>query len=153
MLIYATDQGVCLLEFTDRKTLTREIEDLKKRLLCEISTEHNMHTEQAKTELLEYFSGDRKNFDIQLYPQGTTFQQSVWQVLHGIPYGKTISYQEQAKRLQKPSAVRAVASANGANKIAIVIPCHRVIGSNGKLTGYGGGIERKKWLLEFEHSK
>lgn len=153
MLIYATDQGVCLLEFTDRKTLTREIEDLKKRLLCEISTEHNMHTEQAKTELLEYFSGDRKNFNIQLHPQGTTFQQSVWQVLHSISYGETISYQEQAQRLQKPSAIRAVASANGANKIAIVIPCHRVIGSNGKLTGYGGGIERKKWLLEFEHSK
>jgi methylated-DNA-[protein]-cysteine S-methyltransferase len=102
-------------------------------------------------QLEEYFEGKRTEFDLQLNPQGTIFQQSVWKALSTIPYGKTRSYLEQSKKLGDPKAIRAVASANGKNPIWIVIPCHRVIGSDGSLTGYAGGIWRKKWLLEHEN--
>ena len=98
----------------------------------------------------EYFSGKRQTFDLELAPRGTPFQLAVWNALLAIPYGDTISYAELARRIGKPAAVRAVGSANGANPIPVIIPCHRVIGSNGSLTGYGGGIERKQWLLAHE---
>ncbi len=101
-------------------------------------------------QLDEYFSGERKDFDLKLNPKGTNFQQSVWKELNNIPYGKTRTYMEQTKQIGDPKAIRAVASANGKNPIWIVIPCHRVIGSDGSLTGYAGGIWRKKWLLEHE---
>ncbi len=150
MFIGATPKGICLLEFANRTMLESQLHDLQKRLKSPILTGKNQHIEQAGNELQEYFKGKRKKFTVTLDPQGTVFQQSVWQVLLAIPYGKTISYLQQAQQLNKPSAVRAVANANGANKISIIIPCHRVIGSDGNLTGYGGGIERKQWLLDLE---
>jgi methylated-DNA-[protein]-cysteine S-methyltransferase len=101
-------------------------------------------------QLAEYFCGKRRSFDVELAPRGTEFQRAVWSELCRIPFGDTISYAELARRIGKPAAVRAVGAANGANPIAVIVPCHRVIGSNGSLTGYGGGIERKQWLLALE---
>jgi O-6-methylguanine DNA methyltransferase len=102
------------------------------------------------SQLSEYFSGKRRDFTLDLAPKGTPFQLAVWNELLRIPYGSTISYAELARRIGKPSAVRAVGAANGANPIPVIIPCHRVIGANGTLTGYGGGLERKQWLLALE---
>ena len=104
----------------------------------------------ATEQLAEYFAGDRSDFDLPLDPVGTPFQQKSWDVLRTIPYGTTITYGEQAKRLGSPSAVRAVGAANGRNPISIVVPCHRVVGSDGSLTGSGGGLDAKAWLLEHE---
>lgn len=101
-------------------------------------------------QLDEYFEGRREVFDLRLAPQGTTFQQQVWQALQHIPYGRTWSYAELAQHIENPRAIRAVGTANGANPISIIIPCHRVIGSNGTLTGYAGGLARKQALLELE---
>ncbi|MEM7103370.1 MAG: methylated-DNA--[protein]-cysteine S-methyltransferase [Bacteroidota bacterium] len=153
MYACATEQGVCLLEFADRKILEKEFSDLQRRLDAIILAGENQHLAQLKIELEEYFAGQRQQFEVSLHTPGTEFQQAAWRVLHSIPYGKTASYQQQAIKLENPNAVRAVAAANGQNRIAIIIPCHRVIGKNGKLTGYGGGLERKKWLLEHEQSK
>ncbi len=105
---------------------------------------------QVKTQLAEYFSGQRKTFDLNLKPHGTDFQQKVWNALLEIPFGKTVSYHHQAVKLGDVKSIRAVASANGKNPIAIIIPCHRVIGSDGTLTGYAGGLHRKQKLLELE---
>ncbi len=102
------------------------------------------------TQLREYFEGKRKDFSLKLSPEGTDFQKRVWKQLQEIPFGKTMSYQQMANNLGDPKVVRAAASANGKNPISIIIPCHRVIGSDGSLTGYAGGLHRKKWLLEFE---
>ena len=104
----------------------------------------------VETQLAEYFAGARQVFDMPLNPSGTSFQLAVWNELVRIPFGDTITYAELARRIGKPAAVRAVGAANGANPIAVIVPCHRVIGSNGTLTGYGGGIERKQWLLAHE---
>lgn len=98
----------------------------------------------------EYFEGTRENFDLKLNPTGTDFQKKVWDALCKIPYGKTVSYLEFSKKLGDPKAIRAVAAANGKNPLWIIVPCHRVIGSNGDLVGYAGGLHRKKWLLEHE---
>ena len=106
--------------------------------------------EDAVYQLQEYFEGSRKEFQLDLNPEGTEFQKRVWDALEKIPFGKTLSYLELAKQLGDVKAIRAVASANGKNPLWIVIPCHRVIGSNGDLTGYAGGIHRKKWLLAHE---
>lgn len=102
-------------------------------------------------QLEEYFAGERTEFNLKLNPKGTDFQQSVWGELLNIPFGKTRTYLEQTKKIGDPKAIRAVASANGKNPIWIIIPCHRVIGSDGSLTGYAGGIWRKKWLLAHEN--
>ncbi|MCB0451953.1 MAG: methylated-DNA--[protein]-cysteine S-methyltransferase [Aequorivita sp.] len=104
----------------------------------------------AVLQLQEYFEGNRKEFNLKLSPEGTDFQKRVWQQLQQIPFGKTTSYQQMANTLGDPKVIRAAASANGKNPISIIIPCHRVIGSDGSLTGYAGGLHRKKWLLEFE---
>lgn len=106
--------------------------------------------ESARQQLAEYFAGKRKVFDLELNPKGTDFQKKVWRELVKIPYGRTISYGELAKRIGNPSASRAVGLANGKNPISIIIPCHRVIGKNGSLTGFGGGIEVKRFLLDHE---
>jgi methylated-DNA-[protein]-cysteine S-methyltransferase len=106
--------------------------------------------EDAVYQLQEYFSGKRKEFSFEMNPQGTEFQQKVWKSLLNIPYGKTISYLELSKILGDVKAIRAVAAANGKNPLWIAVPCHRVIGSDGSLTGYAGGLHRKKWLLEHE---
>ena len=106
--------------------------------------------EDAVYQFKEYFEGTRKEFDLVLNPSGTDFQKKVWKALLEIPYGKTISYLELSKKLGDVKAIRAVAAANGKNPLWIVVPCHRVIGSNGDLVGYAGGLHRKKWLLEHE---
>lgn len=106
--------------------------------------------EDAVYQLQEYFEGSRKEFQLDLNPEGTEFQKRVWDALEKIPFGKTLSYLELAKQLGDVKAIRAVAAANGKNPLWIVIPCHRVIGSNGDLTGYAGGLHRKKWLLAHE---
>lgn len=105
---------------------------------------------ETKKQLIEYFQGTRKIFDLPLIPKGTPFQMEVWEVLRQIPYGETMSYGAQAKRLGDKNKARAVGMANGRNPISIIIPCHRVIGSNGKLTGFGGGLKNKAWLLNHE---
>lgn len=107
--------------------------------------------QEAVQQLQEYFDAKRKHFTFKLNPKGTDFQQKVWNALLDIPYGKTRTYLEQSKFLGDPKAIRAVASANGKNPLWIVVPCHRVIGSDGSLTGYAGGLWRKKWLLEHEN--
>jgi methylated-DNA-[protein]-cysteine S-methyltransferase len=115
-----------------------------------LSTEIPTQLQECVSQLQEYFIGKRSNFDFKINPQGTEFQLNVWQELLNVPYGKTISYLDLSKKLGDVKAIRAVASANGRNPIWIVIPCHRVIGTNGSLTGYAGGLWRKKWLLEHE---
>ncbi|MTI33421.1 bifunctional transcriptional activator/DNA repair enzyme AdaA [Xanthovirga aplysinae] len=150
MFVCATEKGICLLEFVDRRMLETEFKDLQKLLNAKIISGENEHIKQAKKELAEYFSGKRAQFSVKLETPGTAFQNSVWNCLKEIKYGTTTSYQEQADILNNPKAVRAVASANGLNRISIIIPCHRVIGKNGNLTGYGGGIERKRWLINHE---
>lgn len=149
----ATQKGICLLEFTDRKMLETEFKIIKKKFNADIIYGVNSHLDELKIQLEEYFSGNRKEFSISLDTVGTEFQKRVWEELIRIPYGKTRTYAEQAKALNKPAAIRAIAQANGMNKISIVIPCHRVIGSDGQLTGYGGGLWRKKWLLDLESGR
>lgn len=117
----------------------------------EVSESIPNHLEQAVIQLQEYFEGKRTHFDLKLNPKGTDFQQSVWQELLNIPFGKTLSYMELSKKIGDVKAIRAVAAANGKNPLWIVIPCHRVIGTDGSLTGYAGGLWRKKWLLELEN--
>ncbi len=118
------------------------------------TTPHNasckLHLDALEKQLAKYFKGERREFDIPLDITGTTFQKTVWLSLLQVPYGHTISYAEQAKLIERPTAVRAVANANGQNRVAIILPCHRVIGSDGTLTGYGGGVWRKGKLLELE---
>jgi methylated-DNA-[protein]-cysteine S-methyltransferase len=116
----------------------------------ESSSKANMHTQNAMQQLNEYFCGTRHEFDLPISVQGTQFQQQVWQQLKAIPYGKTYSYQDIAKQINNPKAVRAVGSANGKNPLTIVVPCHRVIGANGSLTGYAWGVSRKQYLLQHE---
>jgi AraC family transcriptional regulator, regulatory protein of adaptative response / methylated-DNA-[protein]-cysteine methyltransferase len=150
MLACATKQGICLLEFTDRKMLETELKSIAKLLNATILQGNNVHFELLEKQLNEYFAGDRKKFDIPLHTPGTDFQNKVWTALQNIPYGQTKSYKEQAITIENPESVRAVANANGMNRISILIPCHRVIGSDGQLTGYGGGLWRKKYLLDLE---
>lgn len=152
MIACADDKGICLLEFTDRKMLETEFKDLAKRLNAIIIPGENKHFPELRHQLIAYFESKNKEFTVPLSLQGTEFQVSVWKELLKIPYGATRSYQQQANMLGQRGAVRAVANANGMNKISILIPCHRVIGSDGKLTGYGGGLWRKKFLLELEQS-
>ncbi|MBV1913961.1 MAG: methylated-DNA--[protein]-cysteine S-methyltransferase [Pseudomonadales bacterium] len=150
MFACATDKGVCLLEFTDRRMLETEFKDLRKRLKAVILPGEHPHLTHLQSELAEYFAGKRQTFTVPLHTPGTDFQQTVWDILQKIPYGETRSYKQQAVAINNPKAVRAVASANGKNRVGILIPCHRVIGSDGSLVGYGGGLHRKKWLLDLE---
>jgi len=151
MFAGATENGVCLLEFTDRRMLETEFKQLTQLLNGTIVQGDNPHFEELKKQMEEYFAGKRKEFSIPLVTPGSAFLQSVWKELQNIPYGTTRSYKQQANALQSPDAIRAVANANGMNRIAIIIPCHRVIGADGSLTGYGGGLWRKKWLLDLEN--
>ncbi len=152
MLAGATDTGLCLLEFLDSESPENQLAAIEKTFRARIAQGNGPHLEAALKQLEEYFSGRRKVFDLGLDMRGTPFQQDAWQVLLAIPYGCTRSYREQARSMGRPSAVRAVANANGANPVSIIVPCHRVIGSNGTLTGYGGGLWRKKFLLDLEES-
>lgn len=150
MFACATPDGLCLLEFVDRRMLETELRDLQQRLKMPVIAGTNRHVQDAEAQVAEYFAGTRTRFELALDLPGTPFQRLAWQALQDIPFGATSSYREQARRIGRESAVRAVASANGHNRVAIVVPCHRVIGSDGSLTGYGGGLERKRWLLEHE---
>jgi len=152
MLAGATEEGICLLEFVDRRMLETQIKRLKKIFDAEFIPGENKHIDELNKQLKEYFEGKRKDFDLQLVIDGTDFQQKVWKELQKIPFGKTRSYQQQAIALGNPKAIRAVAKANGDNRIAVIIPCHRVIGKNGELVGYGGGMWRKQFLLNLEKS-
>lgn len=152
LLAGASDGGVCLLEYTDRRMLETNLATMQKRFACAVVPgEHKLLT-QLRRELGEYFAAQRAEFALPLAPRGTPFQEKVWRELRNIPHGKTISYDELARRIGQPTAQRAVARANGSNRIAILIPCHRVIGKDGSLTGYGGGLWRKRLLLELERS-
>ncbi len=150
LLAAATSEGICLLEFTDRRRLDHQFSRLRKYFRCSIVPGENDHIVQLKNELAEYFEGKRKRFSIKLFYPGTPFEQKVWNVLLTIPYGSTVSYEDIAKTIGSPGASRAVGRANGFNRISIVIPCHRVINKNGELGGYGGGLWRKKMLLSLE---
>jgi AraC family transcriptional regulator, regulatory protein of adaptative response / methylated-DNA-[protein]-cysteine methyltransferase len=146
----AVDEGICLLEFSDRRMLEAQADTLRSRIGLPAAPASHPHLELLKLELGEYFAGGRRDFDLPLHEPGTPFQQRVWAALREIPCGETRSYGELARALGDPAAVRAVAQANGRNRIAILVPCHRVIGADGGLGGYGGGVWRKRRLLEIE---
>ena len=152
MLAGATDKGICLLEFTDRRMLETQIKRLRKLIGSELVPGKNRYFEPLSKQLNEYFEGTRKEFDVPLVVPGTDFQKTVWQELQTISYGTTRCYEAQAVAIQNPKAIRAVARANGDNRIAIIIPCHRVIGKDGSMTGYGGKIWRKEYLLNLERN-
>lgn len=146
----ASATGLCFLEFVDRKMIDAQIEQLQKQMKAKFVSGKNERLDQVEQQLNEYFAGKRRDFEIGLDIRGTDFQKQAWNALLKIPYGETRSYQQQADRIGKPKAVRAIASANAKNHIAIVIPCHRVIAKHGGLAGFGGGIWRKKFLLDLE---
>lgn len=150
LIIGAYENEVCLCDWRYRK----QRETLDQRIQKFLGTEYEEGEadilEQLKAQLKEYFNSKRQSFDIPLKLCGTDFQQRVWEELLKVPFGKTVSYLELSKRLGDQKAIRAVAAANGANAISILIPCHRIIGSNGELTGYAGGLSAKKKLLQLE---
>jgi AraC family transcriptional regulator of adaptative response/methylated-DNA-[protein]-cysteine methyltransferase len=150
MVAGASENGICLLEFIDRQMLNTDYKDLARLLKTTVEQGRNQLTDEIRNQLNEYFRGERKEFTVPLVIPGSRFQQEVWKELLKIPFGSTRSYRDQAMALNKPGAIRAVANANGMNRISIVIPCHRIIGSDGGLTGYGGGLMRKRWLLDHE---
>lgn len=150
MLAVADDEGLRLLEFGDRRALEREVTILRGRLKTNIVPGEHPHLDAVRTQLADYFSGKNLEFDLPLAPIGSDFQMRAWEVLRSIPLAETRSYSWMAERLGRPGAQRAVGRANGTNMICIVIPCHRVIRADGLLCGYGGGLWRKKWLLEHE---
>lgn len=150
IVLGATEKGLCLTEFTDRRMLEFQMKTLHRRFNAAIVPGTNDYIKQAQHELKDYFSGKLKKFTVKLVYPGTEFQQNVWTQLQKIPYGETISYSELAKRVGSPGADRAVGTANGMNRIGVIIPCHRVVNKSGKLGGYGGGVWRKKWLLDME---
>lgn len=153
MTAITSERGIVLFDFSDNAHLPSEIKALHpyfpKNDTVITDGEHPFLL-QLKTEIREYFAGTRQTFEIPLHPVGTDFQIEVWTALQKIPYGLTCSYGEEAALMGRPKSVRAVANANGRNKLPILIPCHRVIGSDGTLTGYSGGIDRKTALLDLE---
>ncbi len=146
----ATDEGVCLLEFSDRRMLEAQFKTVRKLFRLPLVPGTNSHLEQLRDELARYFRGELRSFSIPLVYPGTAFQQLVWEQLLRVPYGETRSYQELALAVGNPAAVRAVGRTNGLNRIAILIPCHRIVNKNGDLGGYGGGLRRKQYLLNLE---
>jgi AraC family transcriptional regulator of adaptative response/methylated-DNA-[protein]-cysteine methyltransferase len=146
----ATSDGLCLLEFTDRRMIEAQLATVQKRFGVPVIPGSNKHLKTLERELAGYFEGKVKKFSMPLVYPGTDFQQRVWNGLLQIPYGETCSYQDLARVVGDEKAVRAVGTANGLNRIAIVIPCHRVINKGGKLGGYGGGLRRKQFLLDLE---
>lgn len=150
LLAGATRNAVVLLEFSDRKILDQQLQTLRQRLNVPIAYGSNPLLDALRQQLREYFSGTRRDFDLPLDYPGTAFQEKVWSALQRIPYGETCSYLDLARSIGDMKATRAVGTANGMNRIAIVIPCHRVINANGELGGYGGGLWRKQILLDLE---
>jgi AraC family transcriptional regulator of adaptative response/methylated-DNA-[protein]-cysteine methyltransferase len=150
MIAVADGEGLRLLEFIDRRATERELSVLRKRLRTNVVPGKHQHLEAVRSQLADYFSGKNLGFDIPLAPVGSPFQLRAWKILQTIPIGETRSYSWMAKRLGDENARRAVGRANGTNMICIIIPCHRVIRADGTLCGYGGGLWRKKWLLDHE---
>jgi len=150
MLCIADDEKLYLLEFVDREGLEAKQARLSKQLKATITPGETTISKQTKKEIDAYFDGDLKQFTVPLQLIGSDFQKQVWHALSKIPLGETRAYAEIATALKRPKAYRAVAKANSTNPIAIIIPCHRVINSNGELGGYAGGIDRKQWLLQHE---
>lgn len=150
MVAGVIDGSLCLLEFADRPMLETQLTRIRKAFRARLVAGTDPLLPRIEAQLTEYFAGRRKSFSLPLASPGSEFQVAVWRVLRDIPYGETRSYAEQAAALGRPEAVRAVARANGDNRIAIVIPCHRVVGKDGSLTGYGGGLHRKRFLLDLE---
>jgi AraC family transcriptional regulator of adaptative response/methylated-DNA-[protein]-cysteine methyltransferase len=150
MIAMAEQRGLVLLEFLDRPALTKEIEELQNRHGYAVAPGHNGHLQQIEAELAQYFAGKRTEFNVPLHLPGSAFARQVWAELMKIPYGQTTTYGAIAAQLGKPGASRAVGLANGQNRLAIILPCHRVIGADGSLTGYGGGQPRKAFLLRLE---
>jgi AraC family transcriptional regulator of adaptative response/methylated-DNA-[protein]-cysteine methyltransferase len=146
----ASEKGLCFLEFTDRKMIDQQIEQVQQRMKARFVRVMTPVLTAVESQLDEYFNAKRREFEIPLDINGTVFQIKAWQALQQIPYGETRSYQQQATHIGNNKAVRAIASANAKNHIAIVIPCHRVIAKNGGLAGFGGGVWRKKYLLDLE---
>lgn len=143
-----TPLGWLKLESTE-EALTR-VERVRSKPKNLKATRKPQILKDSEKQLKEYFAGKRSNFDLKLNPQGTDFQKKVWKALTRIPYGKTLSYKEVAEKIKKPLAARAVGMANNKNPIPFIVPCHRVIGANGKLVGYASGLNQKKWLLDLE---
>ena len=152
MMAIADEEALYLLEFVDRRGLEREVERLRQRTKSAIIPGHTAPIRSIEQELAAYFDGRLTQFKTPLFLLGSPFQQEVWDRLLRIPPGQTTSYGEIAAAMGRPTAYRAVAQANGANQLAIVIPCHRVINTSGELGGYGGGLSRKQWLLHHEQS-
>ena len=150
LIIGSFDNRLCLLDFRQRKTRTAVDNRLKKGLNSEFVEKQTELIEITKKQIDEYLAGKRREFDIPLLMVGTEFQKSVWKELMKLSYGETSTYLQLAKSINKKSAVRAVANATGANAIGLIIPCHRIIGSNGELVGYAGGLPVKRRLLELE---
>ncbi len=150
MRIGANDKGICLFDFQYRKSIYSIMKRIETYAGEQFVEGEHPYFALLEQQIGEYFLGIRKEFDLTLNLLGTPFQKSVWEGLMKIPYGETRSYKQQSIFLGNEKAIRAVAGANGENGIAIIIPCHRVIGENGSLTGYGGGLPKKKWLLEHE---
>lgn len=152
LVLAATEEGLCLLEFGEPARLGPQIQKLRARFGLPAVPGRNRHLDLAERELAAYFAGRLRDFSVPLVIRGTAFQEKVWRALLEIPYGTTCSYGDVARAVGAPAAVRAVGTANGANRIAIVIPCHRVVNTGGKLGGYGGGLHRKRFLLELERA-
>ena len=152
LMTAATSEGLCLLEFTDRNRLESQLATLQKLHRCAIVPGESKVLDQLKEELAEYFAGTRTQFTVPLVYRGTPFQTRVWDALRRIPYGETRSYIDLAQTIGAPQASRAVGHTNGLNRIAIVIPCHRVVNKSGELGGYGGGLWRKRLLLDLEQT-
>lgn len=150
LLAAATDDGICLLDYVDESLIARNLATMRKRFAASVVPGEHVWLQRLSDELAAYFDGRSTDSTVPVAPRGTPFQERVWAELRRIPHGETISYEELAARIGQPTAVRAVANANGQNRINLVIPCHRVIGKNGSLTGYGGGLWRKRLLLEHE---
>jgi AraC family transcriptional regulator of adaptative response/methylated-DNA-[protein]-cysteine methyltransferase len=153
MLAVASARGICLLEFLDRRSLAAELRRLRARLRLPIVPGSSDHLDRLRAELDAYFAGTLERFEVPLDPGGTPFQRRVWARLRQIPCGDTVSYSRIASEVNARGAVRAVGRANGLNPIAIVVPCHRVVGTDGALRGYGGGLWRKRWLLDHERRR
>lgn len=152
MLAAASDAALCQLEFADRRGLEASYAEMRRRFALPVLPGENAVLAQLRTELREYFAGARREFGVPLTLRGTVFQERVWRELQRVPFGRTASYEMIAQKLGAPSAVRAVARANGTNRIYVLIPCHRVIAKDGTLSGYGGGVWRKRALLELERT-
>jgi AraC family transcriptional regulator of adaptative response/methylated-DNA-[protein]-cysteine methyltransferase len=151
LLAVADDNGITMLDFVDKSGFDSAALRMRRKLgNCAIVAGEHRHLTTLKAELSEYFAGARHEFTVPLSPQGTDFEKRVWKYLCTIPFGETRTYGQQARAIGNPEASRAVGAANGRNDISILIPCHRVIGASGSLVGYGGGVERKKWLLNHE---